>query len=139
MISGLAGSKYLLVELPMSGEFPSYYDVLLELIREGYFVVLAHPERYASFQKDFSFVTELHNMGVLMQCNLGSFAGLYGKSAFKLASRMAKEDMIFAMGSDIHHAKGDKWIPSAIKKLGKFYDPLELDEILTKNAKKILL
>ena len=137
-IAPLADSKYLLVELPLSGEFPSYYDVLLELIREGYKVILAHPERYATFQKDFDLVLGLHDMGVLMQCNIGSFVGHYGKAARKVAEKLAKNDMIFAVATDIHHPRGDKFMPTAIKRLSKFYGTFELEDILEKNPRKIL-
>lgn len=132
---GKASSKYLLVELPMNGKFPNYADIFLSLIRSGYKVVLAHPERYSSFAKDFSLISELCDMGVLMQCNLGSFAGIYGKTVLKLASRMAKEKMIFAFGSDIHHVRGGKWMGDAFKKLSKFYSDDELDDLFVKNPK----
>ena len=135
---GKATSKYLLVELPMNGKFPNYADIFLSLIRSGYKVVLAHPERYSSFASDFDLVSELYDMGVLMQCNLGSFAGIYGKTVLKLACRLAKEKMIFALGSDIHHVRGNKWIPAALKKLVKFYSADELNELLEKNPKKVL-
>ena len=136
-IRGLDGTSYLLIELPMSGDFPGYYDIFLELIRAGYKVVLAHPERYTSFARDFSLFEELYDMGVLMQCNLGSFAGIYGKTVFKLACRMAKEKKIWAFGSDIHHVRGNTWINDAKKKLGKFYTDSELEELLAGNASKI--
>ena len=137
-ISGSGGSKYLLIELPMSGDFPGYQDIFLELLRDGYKVVLAHPERYTAFSKDFALITELYDMGVLMQCNIGSFVGQYGKSVLKLAKKIAKNKMIFAVGSDIHHTHGDDFIPNAIKKLAKFYTDEELDTILNKNPKTIL-
>ncbi len=133
-IRGLGGTSYLLVELPMSGEFPGYYDIFLSLIRSGYKVVLAHPERYSSFARDFSLIEELHDMGVLLQCNLGSFAGQYGKTVRKLAERLAKEKKIWAIGSDIHHLHGPAFLPEAVKKLSKFYDARELEEILVSNA-----
>lgn len=137
-ISAMGDSSYILVELPMSGEFPGYADIFLELIRAGYKVVLAHPERYTSFQKDFSLVTELYEMGVLFQCNIGSFIDQYGKSVRKLAVRLAKAGMIWAVGTDIHHLRGDKFIPDAIKKISKYYNDSELNEILVLNPRKIL-
>ena len=51
-ISSLNDSKYLLIELPMNGEY-DYMDVFENLIYDGYKVILAHPERYHAFQKDF--------------------------------------------------------------------------------------
>lgn len=137
-ISSLGGSSYVLVELPMSGEFPGYEDILLSLVQSGLHVVLAHPERYTSFQDDYELVLELHEMGVLFQSNIGSFAGQYGKSVFRLAKRLAKERMIFAMGSDIHHVHPGL-LAEGLKKLGKFYkDSAELDKILVENPRKIV-
>lgn len=133
----LADSSYLLVELPMSGDYPGYADILLALLRAGYQVVLAHPERYTSFQDDFSLVYELVEMGVLLQCNLGSLAGQYGKSAFKTARRLAKEKMIFGVGSDIHHVHPGL-LAEGLRKLSKFYSDTELEEILVENPRKIL-
>lgn len=137
-ITVLGKSRYLLVELPMSGDFPGYQDIFLKLIRVGFCVVLAHPERYTSFQNDYSLVTELHEMGVLFQCNFGSFVGKYGKTVLKLVTRLAKDKMIWGMGSDIHRVRGESLIPEAIKKMSKYYSDAELEEILVKNPQKIL-
>lgn len=137
-ISPLADSKYLLVELPMSGEFPGYSDIFLELLRAGYRVILAHPERYASFQEDFALARELHKMGVLLQCNLGSFSSLYGKKALKTARELAKAGMIFGIGSDIHHLRGDEFMSEAFKELGKLYDADELERVLVGGGEEIL-
>ena len=137
-ISALASSKYLLVELPMSGEYPGYMDVFMELQRAGYKVILAHPERYTAFLKDFDSIVELYDMGVLLQCNMGSFIGHYGKASRKIAERLAKNDMIFAVATDIHHPRGPKFMPAAIKKLSRFYDTFELEDILEKNPRKAI-
>ena len=93
-ISPLAKSKYILVELPMSGEFQQYEDILLNLVQKKWKVILAHPERYHSFQKDYSKITELSQQGVLLQCNLGSFIGQYGKHAMKTAKQISKDKLI---------------------------------------------
>ncbi|MBR3269959.1 hypothetical protein IKG07_01790 [Candidatus Saccharibacteria bacterium] len=137
-ITALGASKYLLVELPMSGEYPGYMDAFMELQRAGYKVILAHPERYTAFFKDFDSIRELYDMGVLLQCNLGSFIGHYGKQPKKLVEKLAKNDMIFAVASDIHHPRGSKFMPAVMKRLSKFYGTFELEDILEKNPKKIL-
>ena len=139
VISGLFDSSYLLVELPMSGDFPGYRDIFLELIRASYKVVLAHPERYTAFSTNFDLIQDLHEMGVLFQCNIGSFAGQYGKTVLKLVRRLAKEKMIFAFGSDIHHLHGDEWMNKALKKMKKFYNDTELKMLLVENPKQIML
>ena len=42
-ISSLNDSKYLLIELPMSGKYDNYVEIFKELIENGYKVILAHP------------------------------------------------------------------------------------------------
>ena len=137
-ISPMGESKYVLVELPMSGDFPGYLDIFLELLRAGYKVILAHPERYTNFQDNFELLSELYEMGVLLQCNIGSFVDQYGKAARKLAVKLAKEKMIFGVGTDIHHLRGKKFLPEASKKLGKYYSSDELEEILVGHPREIL-
>ena len=137
-MSTLAGGEYLLVELPMSGEYPGHTDVILDLMENGYKVILAHPERYAAVQDDLAVVTELYNAGVLLQCNLGSVIGQYGKHAKKTVRELAKRKMIFAFGSDIHHCRGEDYWMEVQKKLRKIYSADELEQVLVKNPQKIL-
>lgn len=137
-ISALKDSEYLLVELPMSGEYPGYEDVMRDLMREGYKVVLAHPERYTVAQEDFEMLEKLHEMGVLLQCNTGSFIRQYGKHAEKTAVKLAKSGMIFALGSDVHHVRGREDITLALKKLRKYYDEEGLEQVLVRNPRKII-
>lgn len=137
-ISSLADSKYLLIELPMSGEFAQHQDIFLSLQRKGWTVILAHPERYHSFQKDDKELQELFGKGVLFQCNLGSFIGQYGKNAKKLARKLAKENQIFCFGTDIHRPRDYSEIAKAIKKLSKYYGPAGLNQLLVVNPSMIV-
>ena len=136
--SCLAGTKYLLVELPMSGDYPQYEDILKDLMDQGYKVVLAHPERYVSFQNDFEVIEHIYNMGVLLQCNIGSIIGQYGKKAKKTVKKLARKKMIFAFGTDIHHCRGVGMIEDAKKKLSKYYGEAEMEKVLHENARKII-
>lgn len=137
-VSPMADSKYLLVELPMSGEYPNYEDVLLDLLNSGYKVILAHPERYSSFQDNYELVEILFRDGVLLQCNLGSLVGHYGKKAKKCLVHLLKERMVFAFGSDIHRCHDGNDYLKAQKKLKKYLDEDEIRELLVSNPKKIL-
>ena len=137
-ISPMADSKYLLVELPLDDEFPNYEGYLQDLINCGFKVVLAHPERYTIIQENYEIVKNLSKMGVLMQCNVGSFVGRYGKQAKKTIKRMAKDKLIFMLGSDIHRCGRHDYIAMAQKKLTKYYSEHELRWIMTGNAKKII-
>ncbi len=137
-ISPLADSRFLLIELPLDEEFPNYDDYLSNLIANGYEVVLAHPERYLIAQENYSVLDDLHELGVLFQCNFGSIGGKYGKSAQKLVKKLAKDKKIFAFGSDSHRVGGGRYIDYALKKLLKYYSEEELKELLVENPKRIV-
>ncbi len=137
-ISTLADSEYLLVELPMDEEYPDYGDFLKDLMSYGYKVILAHPERYTIAQKDEGILRDLYGAGILLQCNIGSITGKYGKSAQKLAKKLAKNKMIFTFGSDIHHPNKNDFLTLAKKKWSKYYSPAELKALLETNPEKII-
>ncbi len=133
----LGDSNYLLTELPMSGEYADYEGIFLQLIRDGYKVILAHPERYTSFQKDYNRILELNSIGVLFQCNLGSIIDQYGKEARKTLIKMIRDDLVFAFGTDIHHVRDFKEIDRARDILEKYYED-DLDRVLTDNPRSII-
>ena len=93
-ITCLNDSKYILIELPMSGEYDSYFDVFEELIDKGYYPILAHPERYLSFQEDFNKAIELQKLGVYLQGNIESIIGRYGNDAKKTMKKLLKNKML---------------------------------------------
>ena len=138
MISSLADSQYLLVELPLDGEYPNYKDIFMDLLDAGYKVILAHPERYTTFQKDFGLIEEMQRVGLLFQCNIASIIGKYGKRAKKTVRKMIKKKMVFTFGSDIHHAGKSDYILLSQKKLSKYYNRNELKELLVTNPGKII-
>lgn len=139
IISSLNDTKHLLIELPMSGENEIYYDIFLDLINMGYKVILAHPERYISFQKDFNKIYELKELGVLLQSNVGSVLGDYGRGAKKTIKRLLKENLITFMGTDIHHNKEEyTFVLKAKKKMGKYLTQKQINNIFENNAKVLL-
>ena len=121
----------------MSGIFDGYEDIFRDLSAEGFKVILAHPERYISVQKDFQILERLKNLGVLFQSNLGSIVGQYGHHAEKTVKKMAKKDLIFCFGTDTHHMRDFSEIDLALKKLTKIYGKAKLDVLLTDNPLKI--
>ena len=139
IVSPLNDSHYLLIELPMSGEFTGYIDVFNELILHGYKVILAHPERYTSFQKNYSLIKELEELGVLFQSNLDSITGGYGKKAKRLVKRLLKEHKVSFLATDIHHRKRDytKW-DKAKKRVLRYITIDEFNKLVIDNPKKVI-
>lgn len=137
-ITGLNGSRYLLVELSLGETNFKYEDLFLDLIAEGYKIVLAHPERYAFLQADFEALEGLLEMGVLLQVNLGSLVGKYGKKAERIVKKMIKERIVFGFGSDLHRPSLKGSLDLALAKLKKYYSEDELKKVLVDNPREIL-
>lgn len=135
----LNNTEYILVELPMSGVYEDYLDIFNNLINIGFKVILAHPERYTSFQKDYSLINEVVATGVLLQSNIDSIIGGYGKEAKKTMKYILKNKLVSFVGTDIHNNKSDySYINKAINKFKKYLTDDEINDILNKNAMKII-
>ena len=140
LVSSLNNSHYILIELPMSGEFEGYLDVFHELMSYGYKVILAHPERYHAFQKDFNKVYEVVRHGVLLQSNLDSIIGGYGSNAKKMMKKILKEHLLSFLATDIHHRKHDytKWL-KAKKRALKYLSEEEFNKLVTDNPMNVII
>ena len=102
-ISPLNNGKYLLVEIPFHSQILGLADIFYEMKIAGYIPILAHPERYIYFQKNYDLVDELKEEGILFQCNFSSILGDYGDNAKKLLKYMLKNKYVDYLGTDIHH------------------------------------
>ena len=135
----LNGTNFLLIELPISGEFENYVEIFEYLISKGCNVILAHPERYISFQKDFSKVYELEKIGVYFQSNLDSLIGRYGEDAQRTIRRLLKEKKISFLATDIHHKKHDYNVWNIAKDEAlKFITEKEFDILTNINPSKLV-
>ncbi len=90
----------LLVETSYFNPPMGLQNILLRIKAKGYYPVLAHPERYIYMSEDD--YQELKQMGVRLQLNLFSLAGIYGKTVQKKAEWLRKEGLYDLQGSDLH-------------------------------------
>lgn len=96
----IAGTEYLLVEMPFTRWSDRMVDDVLELNdRDGMRVVLAHIERYMAFNSDKVWQI-LREHGVLMQSNVSFFENWKTRSR---AISMLKRGKIDLLGSDCHN------------------------------------
>ena len=138
-ICSLNNTEYILVELPMSGIYDDYQDLFHSLMDIGFKIVLAHPERYVSFQNDYNKIDEMVNMGVLLQCNIDSILGAYGRSAKKTVKYILKNKYISFIGTDIHSKKNNyNYIEKAKNKFKRYLSDDEINNIFNINAKNII-
>lgn len=140
LIATLCNGKYLLFELPMNGEITGLSDIIFNLRCKGYIPVIAHPERYLNIKKNPKIVEDLLAKGALFQSNIGSFLGVYGKTAQKTAILLLKHHAITFIGSDIHHAKDNFYnsLEEVKRILLKYVSNEEVEDLLVNNASKIL-
>ena len=92
--------KHLLVETSYVNPPIAMEETIDKIMALGYFVILAHPERYRYMEEED--YRKWKEKGVIFQSNLMSFVGGYGESARKKAEWLLKEGMIDMLGSDIH-------------------------------------
>lgn len=112
------GDKYLLFETSFMNKPRQFFDAIFKLQTQGYKPILAHPERYTYLQNNFDLVKQIHKKNILLQLNLNSLDGYYGKSAQKLAEKLIDNKMISFAGSDCH---GKRHLDTLVKVQKKKY------------------
>lgn len=137
-ISTLNNSKYMLVELPLTGYINNLPNILWELSNYGIVPVIAHPERYQFLQKDRNRVKELLEFNCLLQCNVDSLTGKYGKKAKKLMKWLLKNNLVHFVASDIHYVDEDKELEWSYKKLKKIVGEKRYKNLTLNNPIKAL-
>lgn len=105
-ICTLAGSSYVLVELPMMS-VPDYADeVFYRLKLHGYSPIIAHPERNQEIIRNPNILYEFINKGVYSQVNASSLKGIYGKQVKELALTLISHNLVHFVASDAHNCRG---------------------------------
>lgn len=123
--------NYILVELPFLGEPPNLKEALFKLQINGITPILAHPERYLYYLQNKKRYDEFKEQGILLQLNLLSTLGYYGKPVYELATYLVKSNFIDLVGSDTHRKEHQELLPKAYQsKL--FYQLTQQTELLNK-------
>lgn len=93
----------LLTEIPYTSEPVNLQEIVFNIITGGYQPVLAHPERYFYFHNNFKGYKKLKDLGFILQVNLLSLTGYYGKNAASAACYLLDEGLVGLVGTDLHH------------------------------------
>lgn len=96
------GKNNVLVEVSMAGWNRQFNEIMFAVQANGYNPILAHPERYI-YETNLGVFEALKNKGVLLQMNLLSILGYYGKSIKINAERMLELGLYDYCGTDLHH------------------------------------
>lgn len=100
---GLGGGPYLLVESPFGLAAGSFEPLVQDVLDRGHRVLLAHPERSPTFQREPERLAGLVRSGVLVQITAGSMAGSFGERVRRFTARLLHEDLVHVVASDAHN------------------------------------
>ena len=137
----IAGTEYLLLEMPFSSWTDNMVSVVEKLIGKGIVPVIAHFERYIKYKGNEEKICTLTELGVLLQMNC-SYIGKF--LSRRKAIRYIKSGAVFALGTDTHNL--DSRAPdysTAIRYLGKKFSDKQIKGLFSgaqralENAEKI--
>lgn len=124
-----------LVEMSYFSPPNNLFDILFQLGLKGYKPVLAHPERYNSYHKNFRVFQKLKNAGCLFQLNLLSLTENYGKEVQKTSERLLKENMYDFVGTDTHNLNH----LDSLKKISTKKNLPKIEKLMQNNKKFLSL
>jgi tyrosine-protein phosphatase YwqE len=94
-----------LVEISFVSPPRELNHVIFDMVTGGYLPIMAHPERYAYYHRDREIYEQFKHQGCLIQVNMLSLIGYYGKPVQDVAIYLAKNGMIDLLGTDLHHGR----------------------------------
>jgi len=137
-IAPLGSSRHVLVELPLLRIPPMARDWAFRMRIKGYVPILAHPERYADVGRKPQEAAALHEAGYLIQINLGSLIGMYGRSARKAGEWLLKQGLVDFAASDAHTPQQAAVYGEGVPALAEIVGRSELERILIENPRQVL-
>jgi protein-tyrosine phosphatase len=97
--------KMVLIEISFVSPPRELNHVIFDMVTGGYQPIIAHPERYAYYHHQKDIYEQFKHQGCLLQVNMLSLLGYYGKPVQDTAIYLAKNGMIDLVGTDLHHAR----------------------------------
>lgn len=126
------GGNHVLFELPFMQEPRNFQEIVFKFQTTGYRPILAHPERYSFWYKNFEKYEELKSKGVLLQLNLLSLTGHYNLDTKKIAEKMVDANLIDFVGTDCHRLEHLATLKSFAK--SKYFNILANSSSLLNNT-----
>ena len=101
----LGGGDWLLAECPLAGVATGFDGALYDIAGRGHRIVLAHPARSPSLQRDPELLKRLVAGGMLTSITAGALIGRFGSTVKRFALWMLEEDLVHNVASDAHDAR----------------------------------
>ena len=107
--------KRILVELSFFGAPPDLENRIFQLRLQGYFPILAHPERYSYYIGNLVALERIRDLGCDLQVNILSLTGHYGPQVAKWAKALIDKDMVSYLGTDMHNTRHLQELRAALR------------------------
>jgi len=98
----ITGTKALLLEMPFSQWGRGEISELHQVLGRGITPIIAHVERYLSFQKDLTAFNEIINLPILLQINAEA---LLQRKTRKVVFKLISSGFQILLGTDCHNMK----------------------------------
>lgn len=95
--------NYVLTELSYASSPDNLDQIAFEILTNNYQPLMAHPERYFYYHNNYDAYYRLKELGFLLQVNLLSITGYYGKRVAKAAKFILNNNLADFTGTDLHH------------------------------------
>ena len=102
LVPTLNQTKAVLIEFLPDARSSLMLDAAHELRVLGYIPIVAHPERYETFQRSPEKARDLVASGAILQGTLSSVIGVHGSRVRQTLWTLLKSDLIACMASDFH-------------------------------------
>lgn len=97
------GDNFILIEMSYAAPSQNIAKVIFDLKVKGFKPILAHPERYNYYLGNIDAYEDFVGRGCLLQINLLSLTGFYGKPVQKAAEYLVNNNLVSFIGTDMHH------------------------------------
>ncbi len=98
-------SSYVFVEFPLDNFVTGFWDLLHQVMLNGYIPIVSHPERNVVFARRPGLLFDLVSMGALAQVTARSILGEYELEARRAAQIFLKHNLVHLIASDAHNSK----------------------------------
>ena len=130
--------EHILIEFAFSISPLNWEQIIFNIQTEGYIPILAHPERYDWLNSVPQFISEFTHRGGLLQGNIGSYNGHYGRYVRKKFISLLEENKYSFLATDTHSPKQLREVIATIPKLEKNFGEKKIKYLLNDNPAKII-
>lgn len=126
--------KVILIEFSYTND-PDIIEVLYNINRLGYKVIIAHVERYNYLS--FDDIVDLKSKNVYIQINASTIVGKFGHKQKKKAFKLIKAGVVDYIASDIHFDRTN-YLKQAYDIINKKFGNVICDKLFNQNAKFLI-